>query len=109
MLCFLAKTKYRITPVASVVLSLSLIPGVTSAAPNNAPSFTPGHEPTSSACNPVFEFPGWAQNVTDGDGGTSGLSFHITDLTNSDIYSRLPHVSWPVSYTHLTLPTKRIV
>ncbi len=95
MLCFLAKTKYRITPVASVVLSLSLIPGVTSAAPNNAPSFTPGHEPTSSACNPVFEFPGWAQNVTDGDGGTSGLSFHITDLTNSDIYSRLPHVSWP--------------
>ena len=25
------------------------------------------------------------------------------------IAGRFPHATWPVSYTHLTLPTKRIV
>lgn len=66
-----------------------------SAAPNNAPSFTPGAETTANGCDGLVSHTGWAQNVTDGDGETSGLKFRITGISNPDIFSEFPFVSWP--------------
>jgi len=65
------------------------------AAPNNAPSFVPGPDQTSSGCDGAIALAGWAQNVTDGDGETSGLRFLMTGISNPDIFGELPFVSWP--------------
>ncbi len=88
------KTIQLMSP-ASAALAVAMISTTALAAPNNAPSFSPGPEPVSSACDGLVRFPGWAQNVTDNDGETSGLSFHITQVTNSEIFAKQPHVSWP--------------
>jgi hypothetical protein len=65
------------------------------AAPNNPPSFEPGVVPEASACDGEIRIPGWAVNVTDGDGGTSGLSFRMTQVSHADIFIQYPFVSWP--------------
>lgn len=88
------KTTCPLLP-ATLSLMVALASTATVAAPNNAPSFSLGPEPTSSACDGEVRFPGWAQNVTDNDGGTSGLSFEIRDVTNQQIYVKKPHLSWP--------------
>jgi len=65
------------------------------AAPNNPPSFEAGEVPAFSACDGEIRLPGWAVNVTDGDGGTSGLRFIMTGVTHPEIYIQYPFVSWP--------------
>lgn len=65
------------------------------AAPNNPPSFSAGFVPDASACDGEIRLPGWAVNVTDGDGETSGLSFRMTGISNPDIFIQFPFVSWP--------------
>ncbi|OED37410.1 hypothetical protein AB833_23590 [Chromatiales bacterium (ex Bugula neritina AB1)] len=81
------------TSIAVVVATL--YSATVTAAPNNAPSFDPGDEPTSSSCDGEVRFPGWARNVTDGDTETSEMYFEILDVSNREIYSQQPRVSWP--------------
>lgn len=77
----------------SVAAALASAP--LAAAPNNAPSFSAGPDTTHSACDGPIALTGWAQNVTDGDGETSGLRFLMTGISNPEIFSDLPFVSWP--------------
>lgn len=65
------------------------------AAYNNPPSFEPGDEPTSSACDGLVRFTGWIKNVTDNNGETSRLRFEVTSVTNPKIFIVHPWVSWP--------------
>jgi len=81
--------------VLSLAVASAIIAAPASAAPNNPPSYTPGANPTSSPCDGLVTFTGWAQNVTDGDGETSGLTFRMTGISNPDIFSQFPFVSWP--------------
>ncbi len=86
----------KFVPVTlSAAVTAALLSSPLSAAPNNAPSYNPGASPTSSPCDGLVEFTGWAQNVTDGDGETSGLRFRMTGISNPDMFSQFPFVSWP--------------
>lgn len=78
-----------------VCIAAALFASGAQAAPNNPPSFNPGFNPTSSPCDGDVRFVEWAQNVTDGDGETSGLNFRITGISNPEIFSTFPFVSWP--------------
>ncbi len=79
----------------SAAVTAALMSSPLSAAPNNAPSYNPGASPTSTPCDGLVSFPEWAQNVTDGDGETSGLRFLMTGISNPDMFSEFPFVSWP--------------
>ena len=79
----------------SAAVAAALFCSPVMAAPNNAPSYNPGASPTSSPCDGPVEITGWAQNVTDGDGETSGLRFRMTGISNPDMFSEFPFVSWP--------------
>lgn len=83
------------TATALAVTTAAMVSLPVVAAPNNAPSYNPGADQVSSACEGKVEFTQWAQNVTDGDGETSGLRFLMTGTGNADIFSTLPFVSWP--------------
>lgn len=86
----------RFAPLAlSAAVAAALVAAPTYAAPNNPPSYTPGENPTSTPCDGFVRFTEWAQNVTDGDGETSGLSFRITGISNPDMFVEFPWVSWP--------------
>ena len=88
--------KTHATQAASVAAAaLTMLSMPLSAAPNNAPSFNPGPNQVTSPCDGAIRLTEWAQNVTDGDGETSGLRFLMTGTSNADIYSDLPFVSWP--------------
>ena len=76
-------------------ITAALFASSASAAPNNPPSFDPGFNPTSTPCDGHVRFPMWAQNVTDGDGATSGLRFIMTGVSNPEIFSVFPFVSSP--------------
>ncbi len=78
-----------------VCIAAALATTALQAAPNNPPSFDPGFNPTSTPCDGDVSFTEWAQNVTDGDGGTSRVDFRITGVSNPDIFSTFPFVSWP--------------
>jgi len=78
-----------------ICISAALFASNAHAWPNNAPSFDPGFNPTSTPCDGAVRFPGWAQNVTDGDGETSGLGFIMTGVSNPEIFATFPFVSWP--------------
>ncbi|OED39184.1 hypothetical protein AB833_16765 [Chromatiales bacterium (ex Bugula neritina AB1)] len=78
-----------------MAIGAALASPVLSAAPNNAPSFAPGAEPTSNGCDGLVEISNWAQQVTDGDGETSGMKFIMKGISNPDIFSKYPFVSWP--------------
>ena len=86
-------TLFQATLVAAAVAA-SVSPAY-SIHPNNPPSFEAGEVPTATPCDGLITIPGWAQNVTDGDGETSGLSFRITNVSNPELFSQLPFVSWP--------------
>ena len=43
------------------------------------------------------------------DGGVTGVSLLLTELTQLPLSVLIVLINIPVSYTHLTLPTKRIV
>jgi hypothetical protein len=62
---------------------------------NNPPSFTPGDEPYSSACDGAVRFAGWMQNVTDNDGDHATLRFEVISVSNADMFIVPPWVSWP--------------
>lgn len=62
---------------------------------NNPPSFEPGDEPASSACDGPVRFAGWIRNVTDNNGEVSRLRFEVTSVTNPHIFTVHPWVSWP--------------
>ncbi len=80
---------------AVAVTAVALASTPAAAAPNNAPSYTPGPSQSSSACDGEVVTTGWAQNVTDGDGEVSGLRFLMTGTSNADMFLKLPFVSWP--------------
>ncbi len=82
-----------LTLSAAVVAAMVSAPAFS--APNNPPSYTPGENPTSTPCDGLVTLPEWAQNVSDGDGGTSGLNFRITGVSNPDMFVQFPWVSWP--------------
>jgi len=82
-----------LTLSAAVVAAIFSAPAVS--APNNPPSYTPGDVPVSTPCDGLVTLPEWAQNVTDGDGGTSGLRFRIMGISNPDMFVQFPWVSWP--------------
>lgn len=86
----------KFVPLAlSAAVAAAIISAPAAAAPNNPPSFTPGESPTSTPCDGFVTIPGWAQNVTDGDGETSGLSFRMIGISNPDMFVEFPWVSWP--------------
>lgn len=62
---------------------------------NNPPSFLPGDEPYSSACEGAVRFAGWMRDVTDNDGDHSALRFDVISVSNADIFIVPPWVSWP--------------
>ncbi len=84
---------YLLPPVALCLTTLAANPLF--AEYNNPPSFEPGDEPTSSACDGLVRFAGWMKNVTDNNGETSQLRFRVTSVTNPQIFSVHPWVSWP--------------
>lgn len=91
---FLPKKKTNYCAILAAT-TVAFVINPASAAPNNAPSYTPGPNAISSPCDGAVEFIGWAQNVTDGDGETSGLRFLMTGTSNADMFLELPFVSWP--------------
>ncbi len=83
------------TSMAITTALVSTLAAPVYAAPNNPPSFAAGTVPAASACDGEIRLTGWAVDVTDGDGETSGLSFRMTGVTNPDIFIQYPFVSWP--------------
>jgi len=79
--------------VATALVATAASPAY--AAPNNSPSFEAGFVPVASACDGEIRLPGWAVNVTDGDGETSGLKFRMIEVSNAEIFVQYPFVSWP--------------
>lgn len=79
----------------SAAIAAAFISAPSYAAPNNPPSFVPGESPVSTPCDGHVILRGWAMDVTDGDGETSGLTFRMTGISNPDIFLTLPWVSWP--------------
>ena len=63
--------------------------------PNSSPAFDVGPDIVVPASIGDAEFPGWAKNVSDGDGGTQNLSFAIISNDNAGLFSRQPRVSYP--------------
>ena len=94
-MCFFVSIK-KLSNVFIVALGLAVAgSNPLLAAFNNPPSFDPGDEPTSSACEGPVRFAGWMKNVTDNDGETSRLRFEVLSVSNPDIFSVHPWVSWP--------------
>ena len=94
------KALYRTTtcgryPLLTVILWLFFFASSQALAFNNPPSFTPGDEPYSSACDGAVRFAGWMQNVTDNDGDSSTLRFEVISVSNAEIFIVPPWVSWP--------------
>lgn len=88
------KTSALHTLTTASLLSVAAT-GVANATPNNPPSFEAGAVPVYSPCDGAIRVPEWALNVTDGDNGTSGLMFRITQVSNPEIFVQYPFVSWP--------------
>lgn len=91
----LLNLKYSRTAAAMAVATAAIVSLPISAAPNNAPSYVPGPDTVTNPCEGAVRFQQWAQNVTDGDGETSGLRFLMTGTSNADMFTSLPFVSWP--------------
>ncbi len=85
-------TLFRATLVATTVAASI---GTANGTPNNPPTFQAGVVPTATPCDGLIEIPGWAQNVSDGDGETSGMNFRITHVSNPELFVQYPFVSWP--------------
>lgn len=91
----LSSLKNSSTVAALAVTTAAIVSMPVAAEPNNAPSYIPGPDTVTSPCEGSVRFTQWAQNVSDGDGETSGLRFLMTGTSNADIFSDLPFVSWP--------------
>ena len=87
--------KKSMVTAAMALAAAAVVSSPALATPNNAPSFNPGPDTVTQPCEGAVGFPQWAQNVTDGDGETSGLRFLMTGTSNADMFTALPFVSWP--------------
>lgn len=67
----------------------------TALAVNHSPSFIPGDEPYSSSCDGAVRFAGWIRSATDNNGDISSLRFKVLAVSNPDIFTVYPWVSWP--------------
>ena len=66
-----------------------------SKAVNHAPSYAHQGDQTSLDDAGTVEVPGWAYDISDGDGNTQKLSFEIVSNANTNLFTVQPSVSYP--------------
>ncbi|OED39968.1 hypothetical protein AB833_13200 [Chromatiales bacterium (ex Bugula neritina AB1)] len=83
----------------SVALIGSLAVGAPATAQPIALSFITGDDQISSSCEGEVRIPGWATSNTAStaysDDPNSNPAFRIVELSNPEIYSKRPRISWP--------------